>query len=62
MITQEGFAEAGPDAADADGAGTILDSGQAPSPHTQGWNKPQGETPRSDLYYYVFMGGFEGGS
>ena len=34
-------------AADAD-AGTILDSGQAPSPHAQGWNKPQGETPRSD--------------
>ena len=30
-------------------AGTILDSGQAPSPHAQGWNKPQGETPRSDL-------------
>ena len=37
----------GLDAADAD-AGTILDSGQAPSPHAQGWNKPQGETPRSD--------------
>ena len=35
-------------AASADG-GTILDSGQAPSPHAQGWNKPQGETPRSDL-------------
>ena len=34
-------------AASADG-GTILDSGQAPSPHAQGWNKPQGETPRSD--------------
>ena len=33
MITQEGFAEAGPDAADADDAdadGTILESGQAP--------------------------------
>ena len=30
-------------------AGTILDSGQAPSPHAQGWNKPQGETPRSDV-------------
>ena len=39
----------GLDAADADGAGTILDSGQAPSPHAQGWNKPQGETPRSDV-------------
>ena len=40
----------GLDAADADdhGAETILDSGQAPSPHAQGWNKPQGETPRSD--------------
>ena len=37
----------GLDADDAD-AGTILDSGQAPSPHAQGWNKPQGETPRSD--------------
>ena len=50
VITQEGFAEAGPDsaaAAAADG-GTILESGQAPSPHAQGWNKPQGETPRSD--------------
>ena len=45
----------GLDAADADAdadadAGTILDSGQAPSPHAQGWNKPQGETPRSDVY------------
>ena len=49
VTTQEGFAEAGPDAsAAAAGAGTILDSGQAPSPHAQGWNKPQGETPRSD--------------
>ena len=39
----------GLDAAAADAAaGTILDSGQAPSPHAQGWNKPQGETPRSD--------------
>ena len=39
----------GLDAADdADGAETILDSGQAPSPHAQGWNRPQGETPRSD--------------
>ena len=32
-------------------AGTILDSGQAPSPHAQGWNKPQGETPRSDFVF-----------
>ncbi len=40
----------GLDAADdADGAETILDSGEAPSPHAQGWNKPQGETPRSDF-------------
>ena len=31
----------------ADG-GTILESGLAPSPHAQGWNMPQGETPRSD--------------
>ena len=30
MITQEGFAEAGPDAADADAGGTIWESGQAP--------------------------------
>ena len=37
------------DAADADDAGTILDSGQAPTPHTQGWNRPQGETPHSDI-------------
>ena len=36
------------DAAAADG-GTILESGQAPSPHAQGWNKPQGETPCSDF-------------
>ena len=47
MITQEGFAEAGPDAAAA-ADGTILESGLASSPHAQGWNKPQGETPRSD--------------
>ena len=48
-FVEEGFVEAGPDAAAAGGgAGTILDSGQAPSPHAQGWNKPQGETPRSD--------------
>ena len=40
----------GPGASAAAGAGTILDSGQAPSPHAQGWNKPQGETLRSDLY------------
>ena len=43
----------GPDAAaaaaDADADGTILESGLAPSPHAQGWNMPQGETPRSDL-------------
>ena len=30
MIAQEGFAEAGPDAAAAAAGGTILDSGQAP--------------------------------
>ena len=34
----------GLDAADADD-GTIL---EAPTPHAQGWSKPQGETPRSD--------------
>ena len=39
----------GLDAAAAAAAGTILDSGLAPSPHAQGWNKPQGETPRSDI-------------
>ena len=43
----------GLDAADAAAAaaagGTILDSGQAPSPHAQGWNKPQGETPHRYL-------------
>ena len=42
-----GLDAAAASAAAADG-GTILDSGQAPSPHAQGWNKPQGETPRSD--------------
>ena len=37
-FVEEGFVEAGPDAAaDADAAGgTILESGQAPSPHAQG--------------------------
>ena len=38
----------------ADAGGTILESVQAPSPHAQGWNKPQGETPRSDLHIYIF--------
>ena len=40
------YTDPGPGAA---AGGTILDSGQAPSPHAQGSNKPQGETPRSDL-------------
>ncbi len=36
-FVEEGFVEAGPDAsAAADAGGTILDSGQAPSPHAQG--------------------------
>ena len=43
----------------ADG-GTILDSGQAPSPHAQGWNKPQGETPRSDELTVYFLDLFDG--
>ena len=43
-------------------AGTILDSGQAPSPHAQGWNKPQGETPRSDFELDLSFGIFRLGS
>ena len=35
-FVEEGFVEAGPDAAGGGGAGTISESGQAPSPHAQG--------------------------
>ena len=35
-FVEEGFVEAGPDAAAAAAAGTILDSGQATTPHAHG--------------------------